>query len=144
MPDSLTTISVNAFVACVKLTNNVMPINLHKTESASFNGAWGASAEGIDLKLGAHFISDGVWGPWSFFSSGINSVQIGSASNRITRFSMDVEQAPSMFSASVKNWIVYVKSGSGISEAMVRDMVWKWINGTPENPSEYNITVDIG
>lgn len=144
MPDSITYIGASAFAQCSRLTNNVLPTNLRQTESASFNGAWATIDQGIALKIGSYFVNNGTWGPWSFYSAGIASVQLGSASSRITRFSISAEDAPTMFHPQTYNWTVYVAAGSGLSEAMCRELIYKWLGGEPENTSAYNITVDIG
>ena len=145
LPDSITHIYASAFAQCVSLTNNVMPTNLYHTDSASFNGAWSNIEGGIALKLPTAFIERGNWGPWAFYSgAGVASVQMGTPSSRITRFSRTEEDAPTMFSTGTKNWTVYVASGSGLSEAIVRGLIFKLMGGSVDDPGSFNITVDIG
>ena len=147
LPDTITHIYANAFASCVKLTNNVMPNSLRHTDSASFNGAWSQVEGGIALKLPAGFCAATIganpnWGPWSFYSSGIASVQMGTPSSRITSFVYDGTNATRAFSANTKNWTVYLSSNSTVTDEQVRQLIYKATNG--DETSGFNIVVNRG
>lgn len=152
-PSSLRTIEANAFAGCRNLTNNELPPYVTTIRQAAFNETWLDVPGGIELKIPASFIQgyDGrlaTWEPWAFNSSAINSVTIGSRTDRVSgapSYSLD-SWSGRLFpgSGTEVSFTWYVKSSSGITETVAREWVAKWYAKSAANDSARTVVVDVG